>query len=310
MSTAMIVGATGFVGSHLARRLVQDGLDVHVLCRASSDFRRLDDILPRLRTHAVDMSDAAALAAVVRGIKPAQIFHLASATVVAGATPGPKDLVDGNVLASVNLIDACDAVDYRCLLTIGDLFEYSPSARPLAETDPCRPTSLHGITKLAATLYAGAVARTRDRPIVTLRLFSTYGPADNPRRLVPRVIAGALAGTPLLLSRPEIARDWIYIDDLIALLLEAGREASRLKGEVLNAGTGRSAALSEIVDVVLRLAGSGAPVRWGAFPAPEHDAHPWIADMRHTFASLGWRPRVGLEEGLGRTMAAARAAAS
>lgn len=308
MSTVLIVGATGFVGSHLARRLVQDGLDVHVLSRASSDFRRLHDILPRLRAHAVDMSDAAALAGVVRAIRPAQIFHLASATVVAGATPGPKDLVDGNVLATVNLIDACADIDYRCLLTIGDSFEYSPSAHPLAETDPCRPTSLHGITKLAATLYAGAAARSKNRPIVTLRLFSTYGPDDNPRRLVPRVIAGALAGTPLLLSRPEIARDWIYIDDLIALLLEAGREAARLKGEVLNAGTGRNAALAEIVDIVLRLSASRAEVRWGVFPAPEHDAHPWIADMRHTFAMLGWRPRVALEDGLGRTIAAARAA--
>jgi nucleoside-diphosphate-sugar epimerase len=310
MSTALIIGATGFVGSHLARRLVQDGLDVHVLCRASSDFQRLRDILPRILAHPVDMSDAAALAGIVRAVRPQQIFHLASATVVAGATPGPKDLVDGNVLATVNLIDACEAIDYRCLVTIGDSFEYSPSAQPLAETDPCRPTSLHGVTKLAATLYAAAVARMKGRPIVTLRLFSTYGPADNPRRLVPRVIEGAIAGTPLSLSRPEIARDWIYIDDLVALLVETGREAARLKGEVLNAGTGRSAPLAEIVDIVLRLAGSRAPVRWGAFPAPEHDAYPWIADMRHTFAALGWRPGVSLEEGLGRTMAAARAAAS
>jgi nucleoside-diphosphate-sugar epimerase len=308
MSTALIVGATGFVGSHLARRLVRDGLDVHVLCRAASDFRRLHDILPRILAHPVDMSDAAALTSVVRAIRPEQIFHLASATVVAGATPGPRDLVDGNVLATVNLIDACDGIDYRCLVTIGDSFEYSPSVRPLAETDPCRPASLHGITKLAATLYAGAAARAKNRPIVTLRLFSTYGPDDNPRRLVPRVIAGALAGTPLLLSRPEIARDWIYIDDLIALLLETGRDAARLEGEVLNAGTGRNAALVEIVDTVLRLSGAGAQVRWGAFPAPEHDAYPWIADMRHTFATLGWRPSISLEEGLRRTIAAARAA--
>ena len=69
-----------------------------------------------------------------------------------------------------------------------------------------------------------------------------------------------------MLSRPEIARDWIYIDDLIALLSETGREASRLKGKVLNAGTGRSAALAEIADLVLRLAGSRAPVRWGVVP--------------------------------------------
>ena len=298
MSTALVTGATGFVGSHLARRLVRDAFDVHIICRAASDFWRLSDVAPALRRHEVALADLAGLEALVKSIRPTHIYHLAAATVVAGVAAGAADLINVNLLGTVNLIQACEAVDYHCLVSTGDSFEYSPSREPLREADPCRPTSLHGITKLAATLHAQATARSRGKPIVTLRLFSTYGPFDNPRRLVPRVIAGALEGTPIMLSRPEIARDWIHVDDLVELYLAAGRAGPELGGQLFNAGTGRSADLGEVVAAVLQATGSSAEARWGVFPAAEHDSYPWVADMRTTFAALAWRPRFSLEAGL------------
>ena len=234
------------------------------------------------------MSDAAALVAVVRGIKPAQIFHLASATVVAGATPGPKDLVDGNVLASV--------VPHRCLRRGRLSLPPPPSATRSnirrahgrwPETDPCRPNVAGTASHQARRhVYAGAVARTRIGPIVHAArrgLDSMVRSRSAPPRAA-RPPGRARRHPACRSSRPEIAGDRIYIDDPTPrrCSLELAAQASRLKGQrVLNAGTGRSAALSEIVYVVLRLAGSGALVRWGAFPAPEHDAHPWIVQMRH-----------------------------
>jgi nucleoside-diphosphate-sugar epimerase len=197
-------------------------------------------------------------------------------------------------------------VAYKSLVVTGDSFEYTSSRAPLAETMCCQPESLHGITKLAATLQAQAVARTSGRPIVVLRAFSTYGPYDNPRRLVPKVIQAALADTPIGLSRPEIARDWIYVDDVVDLYLAASRYATDLAGQVFNAGTGESGDLAKIVDMILRLTGSRSEARWGQFSAPAHDDYPWVADMGATFAALDWRPRVSLEEGLRKTIIAMR----
>ena len=96
------------------------------------------------------------------------------------------------------------ALETSGLVTTGDSFEYTSSPHPLPESDPCYPTSLHGITKLAATLQAQSVARVKQRPIVTLRLFSTYSPDDHPRRLVPITLRSALSDRPLNLSRPEL----------------------------------------------------------------------------------------------------------
>lgn len=300
----LVTGATGFVGSHLARRLVREGHEVHVLRRARSDFHRLPDVLPELQAHTVGLDDAAGLRRLLRTVRPERIFHLAAATVVAGVTGSAAELIDVNLLGTARLIDACEAIDYGALVTTGDSFEYTASFAPLREAGSCEPDTLHGITKLGATLYAERVARARHRPILTLRLFSTYGPDDNPRRLVPRVIAGALTGEPIRLSRPEISRDWVYVDDVVDLYLEAGERAAGLGGGVYNAGSGVATSLGEITELLLQLTGSTAAPEWQVFPAPAHDATPWIADTGKTFGAFDWRPRTTLEAGLGATIGA------
>ncbi|MEO8667551.1 MAG: NAD(P)-dependent oxidoreductase [Bauldia sp.] len=303
---ALVTGATGFVGSHLVRRLVRDGLDVHILRRERSDFWRMADVLPRVTGHIADLRDAPALRAAVAAARPDYVFHLAAATVVAGATDGAADLIAVNLLGTVNLIEACEAVGFRGMVTTGDSFEYTPSMHGLSEAAPSHATGLHGITKLAATLHAEAVAKERGRPIVTLRLFSTYGPFDHPKRLVPRAIAGALAGTDLPLASPDIARDWVYIDDVVALYLEAAMRAGELAADLLDAGSGILGSIGDVVEAILRLTGSKAVPRWGTFHPPEHDRFPWVADTTHAFSRLQWRPVVSLEDGLSRTIEAAR----
>ncbi len=303
---ALVTGATGFVGSHLTRRLVHEGLDVHILRREGSDFWRMQDVLPRVTSHVADLRDPGSLRAAVTAARPDYVFHLAAATVVAGATDAASDLININLLGTVTLIEACEATGYRSMVTTGDSFEYSPSRGRLSESTGCCPTALHGITKLAATHYAQALARERGGPILTLRLFSTYGPADHPRRLVPRIIAGALAGTDLPLSRPDIARDWVYIDDLVDLYLEAATHAKDLAGGVFNAGSGVLGSIADVVAMILRLTGSGAVPRWGTFEAPLHDDYPWVADPTLTFSRFAWRPQTSLEDGLARTIAAIR----
>jgi nucleoside-diphosphate-sugar epimerase len=301
--TALVTGATGFVGSHLTRRLVREGFEVHALCQARSDPWRLCDVWSDVRSHAVDLRDGPGLRQVVRAARPEYVFHVAGAPSVAGSPAPVSELVAVSLLGTVNLIDACEAIDYRALIHTGDAFEYGPSAEPLRECAPGQPDSLLSITKLAATLYAQGVARRCGRPIVSLRLFSSFGPANHPKRLVSRIIANALAGTPIHLSHPDVTRDWVYVDDLVDLYLAAGRSAAAAAGEVLNAGSGRATTIADLVDIVIRLTGSEPEVRWGAFPSAEHDATPWVADPRHTREVLTWEPRTSLEDGLRKTIA-------
>jgi nucleoside-diphosphate-sugar epimerase len=303
MRVALVTGATGFIGSHLVRKLVHEGVTVHVLCRQTSNFWRLADLSGNFHTHAVGLNDGSGLARLLQAIRPEQIFHFAAATMVAGAAASTRELIETNILGTINLIEACDGLDYQALVCTGDSFEYAPGMVPLRESGPCEPETLHGASKLASTLYAMTKS---GRPIVTLRLFSTYGPGDNPRRFVPRVIDGALRKIPVFLSRPEIVRDWIYVDDVVSLYLEVARRGSEIGGSIFNAGCGVGVSLAQIVDRVVRLTASDVEFRWGAFLAPKHDDYPWIADMSQTFQTFNWRPQVSLQEGLSRTIEALR----
>lgn len=186
MRKVFVTGATGFIGSHVVRRLLRHRFDVHVPCRARSSFARLNDVRHRLTVHAVALDDRTGLRRLMQRIAPDYVLHLAAAVMHGGTAAAPADLVRTNLLGTVNLVDACDAVDYACFVNTGDAFEYGSSRRPLKESRRCRPTTLDGITKLAATLYTQQVARARRKPLVTLRLFSVFGPLDDTRRLYSR----------------------------------------------------------------------------------------------------------------------------
>lgn len=300
---ALVTGATGSVGSHLVRRLVDAGVEVHILCRESSDFWRLSDRTSGIVRHIAPVEDPVAVQKAVQAARADYIFHLAASTVVAGSSSGATDLIQVNLNGTVNLIHALEPYPFRGLVTTGDSFEYSPGPAPHAEDEACMPTAMHGISKLASTLYARSEAITKKLPIVTLRLFSTYGPYDHPKRLVPQIVRRALAAEPLPLSRPGIARDWIYIDDVIDLYLLAALNAHQHRGEVYNAGSGVSIPLGDVVAKILELTGSTSEAQWGTFGAPEHDAFPWTADPTRTFRAFQWRPQVSFEAGLRSTIA-------
>lgn len=302
MRKAFVTGATGFIGSHVVRRLLRHRFDVHVLCRMGSSFARLDDVRHRLTVHAVSLDDRAGLRGVMQRVAPDYVLHLAAAVMHGGAAAPPADLVRTNLLGTVNLVDACDAVDYACFINTGDAFEYGPARRPLKESRRCCPTTLDGITKLAATVYTQQVARARRKPLVTLRLFSVFGPLDDARRLVPRVVAGARACTPLLLSQPSILRDYLYVADVVDLYLAVMRMGARFKGDVLNAGSGRKTTLGELVDMILAVTGSRSEIRWNAFPVAPHDHEIRVADMTRTCTRVAWQPRTSLQAGLARTI--------
>ncbi|MEO8605673.1 MAG: NAD-dependent epimerase/dehydratase family protein, partial [bacterium] len=271
MQRVLITGATGFIGSHLTRRLLADGYEVHALCRPASRFSRLAEVRRQLTIHRVELTARRDLQRLVPRVAPHYVLHLAVATMRAGVAPSAAALARGTTAGTINLIDACAAVDYACFLHTGDAFEYGPSAHPLVETRRCRPTTPDGIAKLAATRYVRAAARAGGRPIVTLRLFSVYGSRDQPRRLVPQVIAAALRGTALRLSQPGIVRDFLYVGDVVELYMAALARGAALSGEVINAGSGQATTIGELVEVVARLTRRRLVPRWGAYPTAAHD---------------------------------------
>lgn len=300
----LVTGAAGFVGSVLVRRLVAEGHDVHVLLKPSSNVWRIRELLPSLQVHHVDLSDEAALKALAVKVKPEVIYHLAAH----GAYPfqsDPDGIIATNFLGTWNLAKATAAIDYEVFVNTGSSSEYGFKDFAMRETDLLEPNSYYSVAKCAQTLLCQHFAHVEKRPITTFRLFSAYGPYEEPTRLVPTVISRSLRGESLKLVSPDIARDFVYVEDVVEAYLSI-EKLSKLSGEIVNIGTGVQHTVKDVVDSVLKHTGSKVACEWGGMAQRVWDARTWVADATKSMRLLGWRPRVTLDDGLARTVSWAR----
>ena len=249
----LVTGATGFVGANLVRRLVREDYEVHIFTRASSNKWRLTDVLSKLNDHTVDLLEENKLKGLIKEIEPEIIFHLAAAGIYGGVHLPEKNLIETNFWGAVNLLNACNDIDYKCFINTGSSSEYGPKKHPMKETDVCEPINMYGITKCAATLYGRFVAKTKDKPIVGFRLFSPYGPYDDKTRLITYAIINALQNNDLNLANPKAVRDYIYIEDILDLYMKSIDKAYKLKGEVFNGGSGSQTTIHYVVNKIMEL---------------------------------------------------------
>jgi nucleoside-diphosphate-sugar epimerase len=294
-----ITGATGFVGSCLARKLVELGCDVHVLVRRSSNHWRLSGLKDRLHVHTGDLNDAEGLRVLISGIEPTVIYHLA----VHGAYPNQTDadqIILTDVFGTWNLLKACAEVDYKLFVNTGSSSEYGAKQSAMRETDLLEPNSYYAVAKSAQTMVCAHMARSDRRPINTFRLFSVYGPYEEPTRLVSNVIRRCLEGKTLDMVSPGTARDFIHVDDVVEAYLQIG-QLSLQCGETFNIGTGVQSTVREVVNAALKATGARPRVNWGSMPARAWDTETWLADITRVRRTLKWSPKIGLAEGILKT---------
>jgi len=294
----LVTGASGFVGSNAVRRLLHEGRQVHVILRDESGLWRLQGLLERLVVHRADLRDAAAVRAAVAAAAPRTVLHLATY----GAYEAQADarrILETNVLGSYNLLEASLASNASLFVNAGSSSEYGYRDEAMRESDAPAPNSVYAVAKAAQTHLCSLLAKTSACAVVTFRLFSVYGPWEEPGRLFPTVIQRARAGLPLEMVSPETARDFIYIDDVLDALLGFERLAG-IQGGVYNLGTGVESTMRDVVAAVQAAVGSQSEVHWGAMKARKWDAAHWQADISKARAELGWAPRYTLAQGVAR----------
>lgn len=292
----LLTGAAGFVGAVLTRRLLAEGHELHALLKSSSPRWRLHGIQDDLRCHEVDLRDEAAVSRAVKAARPEVIYHLAAH----GAYPfqtDPDGIIETNFLGTWNLLKASASLDYQAFVNTGSSSEYGFKDYAMRETDLLEPNSYYSVAKCAQTLVCQHFANVEKKPVTTFRLFSAFGPYEEPSRLIPTLVRRSLAGEPLELVSKDVARDFVYVEDVVDAFLKLDQLAG-LKGEVINIGTGVQSTVGDVVEAVQRHAGSRSECRWGAMPARIWDAKTWVADCTKALRLLGWRPRTSLPEGL------------
>lgn len=302
MKRIIITGATGFIGANLTRRLLLQEHDVHILVRQKHASWRIDSLKPKLNIHEVDFMDKVALTSVIGEIKPDWVLHLA----VYGAYSWQNNLsimIQTNILSTINLIESCLDVGFGAFINTGTSSEYGFKSNPHKEEDALDPNSFYAVTKASASLFCRYVAQSRKANIVTLRLYSAYGPFEDPNRLVPTLILEGLNGSLPKLVSPEASHDFIYIEDVVDAYLHAAESANQLPGAIYNVGTGKQIYLRDVVEIVRKTLKIEAEPKWSTMSNRIWDTNAWVADNRKLREGLSWQPRHSFEEGFKKTLA-------
>jgi nucleoside-diphosphate-sugar epimerase len=298
----IITGATGFVGANLVRRLLHDGHRIHLFVRPGHALWRIDAVREHIQLHELSLLDSPSLRQAIASIRPDWIFHLA----VFGAYPtqtGIHEMISTNISGTVNLVESCLHAGFEAFVNTGSSSEYGWKDHAPSEIDYLEPNSHYAVTKAASTLYCRHIAQARQAHIPTLRLYSVYGPYEEPTRLIPTIITQGLRGNLPPLASPDTARDYVHSDDVVDAYIRAATVRSVESGAVYNIGTGIQTSLRQVVDAAKKVLPIDAEPEWGTMLARSWDSTVWIADNAKAAAELGWAPQVTFEEGLRRTVA-------
>jgi UDP-glucose 4-epimerase len=290
----LVTGASGFIGSHLCRRLSREGAEVCAVSRTipapGSDPAR------RIRA---DISDYDTAQRIVGEAKPDVVFHLAGHVQGSRSLEQVRPAFIGNVVTTVNLLTiASEARCERFILT-GSQDEPDPGE---SSADTFVPPSPYAASKLASSSYARMFWEVHRLPVSIARIYMAYGPAQRDlNKLIPYAILSLAHGRAPRLSRGTRPIDWIYIDDVVDGLI-ATAQSRDLNGLTVGLGTGVAHTVPQVVDKIIALMNSPIRPIFGAVPTRRLEKAR-LGNVADTRAKIGWQPAVSLDEGLQRTVA-------
>jgi len=307
----LVTGGLGFIGSSLAGRLVEQGARV-TLCDAliegyGGNPANIREIRSEVEVDSSDVRDAAAMERLVEGREV--VFHLAAQVSHVMSLSNPYPDIDINIKGTAVLLEACRKRNPEALVVrSGTRGQYGPAVRlPVSEETPSDPRGIYEISQLSAEMICRTYTRIHRIRTVPLRLTNIYGPRGQMKHsqfgVVNWFVRLALEGRPIpIFGSGKILRDFLYVDDCVEALLLAAVEP-RAVGEILNVGHDRASTFLEVAELLREIV-PGTRIEFTDFTPERLAQEPgdFVSDITKIRRLLGWQPRVGLREGLARTV--------
>ncbi|MGI9111668.1 MAG: NAD-dependent epimerase/dehydratase family protein [Gaiellaceae bacterium] len=285
----LVTGATGFIGRHALPALQRRGFEVHAAARSGGSA-------DGVAWHAVDLLDARAVEQLVGELEPSHLLHLAWYAEHGLFWEAPENL--DWVAASARLLRSFAESGGGRVVVAGTCAEYDWTADCCDPSTPIRPATLYGACKSAFRQILEAYASTAGLNAAWGRIFFTFGPGEQPGRLIASVARALVTGATVDCSSGAQLRDLLYVEEV------ADAFAAILDSEIVGAldvGSGEPHSLRETIERLERLGGGRAVARFGELPQRD-EPHRIVADIGRLRDEVGWRPRRSLDDGLARTL--------
>ncbi len=303
----LVTGAGGFIGSHLAERLVEEGARVRALVHynALGRWGWLDEspLAGEMEVLAGDLTDPWSVNRAVQGQQV--VFHLGALIAIPYSYDAPQSYVRVNVEGALNVLQACRQAGVSRLVHTSTSEVYGTAQRvPIAEDHPLQGQSPYSASKIGADKLVESFHLSFGLPVVTVRPFNTFGPRQSARAVIPTIITQLLAGQPVRLGNLHPTRDLNYVANTVDGFLAAA-QADQAIGRTINLGSGREISIGDLARLIARLMGKdlGLTQDPARLRPVGSEVERLLADASLAAELLDWRPRVDLEEGLTRTIA-------
>jgi len=286
---ALVTGASGFIGRHLCRGLVEKNFEVHGVARHEQKDKNNG-----IFWHRADLTVLSEVEGVMNSVRPGLIFHLASEVTGNRKLEYVVPTFQGNLASTVYLMTKAAGFGCERFIVTGSVEEPDPGA-------PAVPSSPYAAAKWSASSYARMFWELYRFPVSIARLFMVYGPAQRDiSKLVPYVILSLLRNEAPRLSSGQRAVDWIYVEDVVdGLISMAG--APGIEGQTVELGSGNLVTIREVVEKITRLIHSPVKPLFGALPErPMEQVR--VADVEDSYRKIAWKPKTSLTSGLQQTI--------
>jgi len=297
--TVLITGAGGFTGSHLSRTLLKQGANVKAYVKRGSPLGNLSDIANEITLIKGDIQDQTSLLDAMKDVD--YVFHVAAITPVHESRDLPYLSAQVNTVGTFNVGWAASHSGVKKLLYTSTCHVYgnqSESELPTKESAIPHPIDIYSATKYAGEILIRQFMNDDGIEIIVTRAFNKYGPNQIGDWLFPRTIKKVLTQSSITVGNPDSTRDYSYIQDIVngyMLVMEKGKN-----GDIFNLGSGRETSVKDIVDKIIQASGRKVSVKWETFR--KVDIKRSFGDCSKIRKSLGWEPKVSLEEGIRKTV--------
>ena len=294
-----LTGASGFVGSFFLRNLLSSSENqVSVLLRKPKDAWRIRDLLPKVQVIVGELDRLDIIEAELIDFRPNAFVHLAWNGVLGGERNSPSQW--RNVSSTMELVELANRLNVKTFIGLGSQAEYGPCQNKIDEFCQTKPTTLYGVSKLAAQLLSERLCAEYGIRHVWLRLFSSFGPTDNPEWLIPYLIKSLIANQRPKLTAAEQLWDYIYVDD-VASAIRSVLDTQDAKG-IFNLGSGQAYQLKSIIEKIRDLINPQLSLGFGEVQYRSDQVMHLEADILRLNKATGWLPKSDIDQAIKETV--------